>query len=237
MIDALIEALSQEIDLSAEEIADTLWLALHLSNGEAKVREPVQMLKANPTPLAPPSTFENSSSLPESSPKKEEKEEDRQKNPSVTPTQADLYPLNSSKSTDIPLRVYDAPALREPLSLVRALKPIAQRFPSGRDYLLDEMATTQKIADEGVWLPVFCSSPEPWLRIELVIDESISLQIWHSTIRELARVLTNYGMFRDVRTWGLVSQEGETVKLRRTNSQSLYSPKEIIEINRHSLVL
>ena len=195
------------------------------------------MLEANPTPLAPPSTFENSSSLPESSPKKEEKEEDRQKNPSVAPTQADLYPLNSSKSTDIPLRVYDAPALREPLSLARALKPIAQRFPSGRDYLLDEIATTQKIADEGVWLPVFCSSPEPWLRIELVIDESISLQIWHSTIKELARVLTNYGMFRDVRIWGLVSQEEETVKLRRTNSQSLYSPKEIIDINRRSLVL
>ena len=237
MIDALIEALSQEIDLSAEEIADTLWLALHLSNGEAKAREPVQMLETNPTPIAPSSTFENSSSLPESSPKKEKKEEDRQKNLSVTPTQADLYPLNSSKSTDIPLRVYDAPALREPLSLARALKPISQRFPSGRDYLLDEMATTQKIADEGVWLPVFCSSPEPWLRIELVIDESISLQIWHSTIKELARVLTNYGMFRDVRIWGLVSQEGETVKLRRTNSQSLYSPKEIIDINRRSLVL
>lgn len=123
------------------------------------------------------------------------------------------------------------------MSLARALKPIAQRFPSGRDYLLDEIATTQKIANEGVWLPVFCSSPEPWLRIELVIDESISLQIWHSTIKELARVLTNYGMFRDVRIWGLVSQEEETVKLRRTNSQSLYSPKEIIDINRRSLVL
>jgi GTPase SAR1 family protein len=237
MIEALIQALSQEIDLSAEEIADTLWLALHLSQGETKVYKSVQMLEANPPPITPPSTLENSSSPPESSPKKEEKKEDSEKNPSVTPTQADLYTLNTSKSTDIPIRVYDAPALREPLSLARALKPIAQRFPSGRDYLLDEIATTKKIADEGVWLPVFCPSPEPWLRIELVIDESISLQIWHSTIKELERVLTNYGMFRDVRIWGLVSQEGETVKLRRTNSQSLYSPKEIIDINRRSLVL
>lgn len=30
MIDQLIAALNQEIDLSAEEIADTLWLAMHM---------------------------------------------------------------------------------------------------------------------------------------------------------------------------------------------------------------
>jgi hypothetical protein len=68
-----------------------------------------------------------------------------------------------------------------------------RRIPSGTTLVLDESATTQRIADEGLWLPVLRPTLEPWLDLELVVDEGISMQIWRHTIRELERLLKNYG--------------------------------------------
>jgi hypothetical protein len=132
--------------------------------------------------------------------------------------------------------------LREPLTLARALKPLMRRIPSGRELVLDEAATIQRIVDEGLWIPVLRPTVEPWLDLELVVDEAISMQIWRHTIRELERLLKNYGIFRDVRVWGLITNENEQVQIRRgigatVKNQTSRSPKELIDPSGRHLVL
>ena len=60
-----------------------------------------------------------------------------------------------------------------------------------------------------------------WLDLALVIDESQSMPIWGHTIKELKRLVQHYGIFRDVRIWGLITDEKGEVKLlpRRGKSQ------------------
>jgi hypothetical protein len=158
---------------------------------------------------------------------------------------AGIYPRNqqhTSKSLDLSFKVPDAPSLREPLTLARGLKPLMRRVPSGRELVLDEAATIQRIADEGLWIPVIKPTVEPWLDLELVVDEAISMQIWRHTIKELERLLKNYGIFRDVRVWGLITDENEQVQIRRgigatAKNQTTRSPKELIDPSGRRLVL
>jgi hypothetical protein len=138
--------------------------------------------------------------------------------------------------------VPDASSLREPLTLARALKPLMRRVVAGRELVLDEVATIQQIAEKGIWLPILKPTLEPWLDLDLVVDESISMQIWRHTIKELEKLLKNYGIFRDVRVWGLINDDDQPVKIRRgigaaAKYQSPRSPKELIDPSGRRLVL
>ena len=121
-------------------------------------------------------------------------------------------------------------------------------MPSGSTLVLDEAATTQQIAETGLWLPVLKPTLEPWLDLELVVDEGISMQIWRHTIGELERLLKNYGIFRDVRVWGLIADDSEAsdlprlVQIRRgigatAKNQSPRSPAELIDPSGRRLIL
>ncbi|MGK7930125.1 MAG: SAV_2336 N-terminal domain-related protein [Microcystaceae cyanobacterium] len=241
MIDSLITALSQELELSAEEIADTIWLALQIDESPS-LPTPIENLTP-PSPTLSNETLDRETT-PEI-PNQTETSEDIPPNNPPEPQKAGIYPRTEQKNafeSELSFKVPDAPSLREPLSLARALKPLMRRIPSGTTFVLDEEATTQRIADEGLWLPVLKPTLEPWLDLELVVDEGISMQIWRSTIRELERLLKNYGIFRDVRVWGLTTDEFEQVQLRRglgetVSSTSLRSPAELLDPSGRRLVL
>lgn len=234
MINQLITALSKEVGLSAEEIADTIWLALQM--GEA---EPI----SSDFPLS-----QEDKNSKKTSPKLQPKTSDSKetaRNQSTEEQKAGIYPQTqhqTSTGSDLSFKVPDAPSLREPLTLARALRPLMRRLPSGTTLVLDEAATIQRIADKGLWLPVLRPTLEPWLDLELVVDESISMQIWRHTIRDLERLLKNYGIFRDVRVWGLIADEQEQVQIRRgigatAKNQPLRSPAELIDPSGRRLVL
>ncbi|HEY9691096.1 MAG TPA: SAV_2336 N-terminal domain-related protein [Oculatellaceae cyanobacterium] len=240
MIDQLITALSKEVGLSAEEIADTIWLALYM--GEAE-------LISSDFPFSQEDEAGiNNRDSKETFPKLQPEISDSQATGRNQPTEeqkAGIYPRTqnqTSTGSDLFFKVPDAPSLREPLTLARALKPLMRRIPSGTTLVLDEAATIQRIADEGLWLPVLRPTLEPWLDLELVVDESISMQIWRHTIRDLERLLKNYGIFRDVRVWGLIADEQEQVQIRRgigatAKNQPLRSPAELIDPSGRRLVL
>jgi hypothetical protein len=240
MIDQLITALSKEIEMSAEEIGDTIWLALQMQEFQAESI-------SSDFPITMEDERRISQSDQETLPKAEPKTSELEETPNQSPEEqkAGIYPRNqqqSSKSLDLSFKVPDAPSLREPLTLARALKPLMRRIPSGRELVLDEAATIQRIVDEGLWIPVLRPTVEPWLNLELVIDEAISMQIWRHTIRELERLLKNYGIFRDVRVWGLITNENEQVQIRRgigatVKNQTPRSPKELIDPSGRHLVL
>ena len=241
MIDQLIAALNKEIGLSAEEIADTLWLAMH---GVGTSSESGQSQHFNPNITEDESdklSQQESSDNLENQTLTSEPESTEQ----ATEKKAGIYnqkPNKSYKSLEISFKVPDAPSLREQLDLARALRPLMRRIPSGSNFVLDEAATTQRIANEGIWLPVLTPTLEPWLDLELVIDESISMQIWRNTIKELERLLKSYGIFRDVRIWGLISNKQNKIQLRRgigatAKNQPPRSAAELIDSSGRRLIL
>lgn len=240
MIDQLITALSKEVEMSAAEIADTIWLALQMQEFPSEsVSSGFSVKTEDEREIKKPENQLNQQILPKNS------ELEETPNQSPEEPKAGIYPRNeqqTSKSSNLSFKVPDAPSLREPLTLARALKPLMRRVPSGRELVLDEAATIQRIADEGLWIPILKSAVEPWLDLELVVDESISMQIWRHTIKELERLLKNYGIFRDVRVWGLITDEKEQVQIRRgigatAKNQTPRSPKELIDPTGRRLVL
>jgi AAA-like domain/Effector-associated domain 10 len=247
MIDALITGLSKGLELSAEEIADTLWLALQIEESQPELSVRAELRENPPQPTLAQGETEV---LPEISTHPSELEETESYQPPNEP-KAGIYPRNPHESlvgSGLSLRVPDAPSLREPLTLARALKPLMRRMPSGSTLVLDEAATTQQIAETGLWLPVLKPTLEPWLDLELVVDEGISMQIWRQTIGELERLLKNYGIFRDVRVWGLIADDSEAsdlprlVQIRRgigatAKHQSPRSPAELIDPSGRRLIL
>ena len=243
MIDTLITALSNELELSAEEIADTIWLALQIQKSQSESTATQNSKNDLPQPSSKNEELEGET-LPETPTQTSDSGESASKQ-SPDEQKAGIYPRNQQETlfkSELSFKVPDAPSLREPLTLARALKPLMRRIPSGTTLVLDEAATTQRIANEGLWLPVLRPTLEPWLDLELVVDEGISMQIWRHTIRELERLLKNYGIFRDVRVWGLIADNLEQVQIRRgigatAKNQSPRSPAELIDPSGRRLVL
>jgi|694.fasta_scaffold19453_11 hypothetical protein len=242
MIDALITALNQELALSAKEIADLFWLAMQVTNERDSPRPTLKKKEIDSESVnrGDSARLDNGQNRdnPNSKGKSRQKEDENE-------PKAGLYPRRSSDFADssgLGFKVPDAPALREPLKLAGALKPLMRRLPTGTDLVLDEEATIERIAAEGIWLPVLRPTLEPWLDLELVVEEGISMQIWRQAIADLERLLKNYGIFRDVRVWGLLTDDHKQVRIRRgigsqAKGQSLRSPAELVDPTGRRLIL
>jgi formylglycine-generating enzyme required for sulfatase activity len=248
MIQQAIALLNQAgLELTAEEVADILWLAIQM--GEAQAASPsktIQQTPASDVSLAsePSIKEEFSASTSPISP-----------HPShlISP-QASLYPstppppppsLSTSKRSTtspssstssqlIPFETPAAPALRNPLALARALRPLMRKVASRTETILDEEATARQIAEKNIWIPVLEPAPERWLELALVIEETSSLPIWQETIAEFQKLLERHGAFRDVHTWRLCSEADGTLNLlpgqgSATLKQRPRSPKELLD--------
>ena len=183
MINQLVAALGQGLGLTSKEIADVVWLALQMQTPESALTG-VEEAKNTVAPAQIQPTDPKASDLFS----EQDKAKDDQSSQSP---KAELYMPDSSMDSQggfgsgLPLKVPDARSLREPLSLARSLKPLLQKVTAGLSAELDEVATVERIADGGVWLPVLKPALEPWLDLALVVDESLSMQLWHQTIAEL----------------------------------------------------
>ncbi|MBD2708656.1 SAV_2336 N-terminal domain-related protein [Limnospira platensis] len=254
----LVQALQQEFQLSAKDIADIFWLASHIdqySESVTPANEP------SPSPSAEPSSDSSSSSqTPPESPPQPVSQADNPKNPpenspedksassvSPQPPQSEIVPKPEPSQTapgggGLPIRLSDAPSLRGPLTLARALKPLMRRVSGGRDWVIDEVATSEQIASQGIWIPVLRPRLEPWLDLDLVIEDCVSMLLWRHTLRDLEKLLKNYGIFRDVRVWSLLTDNPEAVKIRRgigatAKHQAPRSPRELIDPTGRRLVI
>jgi tetratricopeptide (TPR) repeat protein len=68
---------------------------------------------------------------------------------------------------------------------------------------VDEQATADHIAAEGLWLPVLRPADERWLDLALVVDTAPSMLVWQRTVTELRTVLERLGAFRCLRVYSL----------------------------------
>ena len=236
MIDYLIAELGEKLDLTAEELADVIWLTLIRQEGTlTKVLEP----KIEAAAIVKPDKVDAPvlSIPPRTAPSAQR--------PAPVESVAGIVSHRSSTTNTVldrlPIKVANPPSLRNPLALARSLRPLMQQVPSGRVEGLDEQATAQQIAEAGIWQPIVKPALEPWLEIALVADESASMLIWRQTVLEFRKLLRNYGAFRDVQLWGLHC-EGEHLCLRPgigsdALQQPTRQPEELLNPNGRRLIL
>jgi hypothetical protein len=124
-----------------------------------------------------------------------------------------------------------------------------RRTSSRTQFVLDEAATAQRIADAdqtarlGAWLPVLSPSPERWLEVVLAVDESPSMAVWERTVAEFGRLLERQGAFRRVQLWGLRPDAGR-LKVELYAGTGLLArrgrprqPRELIDLQGRRLIL
>ncbi|WNG37667.1 hypothetical protein F0U61_31255 [Archangium violaceum] len=231
MISRLIDTLcAAGLELDAQQVAEILWFARFLSPEPVQV-EPVGSSDsdrdASETPRQLPLAQlpEARTGLPPESPSPPEVEVGMPRHEPHVPTR---------RGGRMVFRSPGAPALPNPLQLGRALRPLRRRRDSHWQREIDEVATAERIAREGLWRPVLRPARSRWLELELVIDTGRSMAIWRKTLSELRTLLRYVGVFRDVRTWSLVTEDKEgKVRLYRgiagaAHRASEREPRELI---------
>jgi formylglycine-generating enzyme required for sulfatase activity len=218
MIERSIALLGEKLDLTAEELADIIWLTLVRQQDTIAVSTPsrestdsvvvnevssveVSSVETVPPPPPPRSSVETVPPPPPSRSLPEKPQPTAEPAIGIAPRRSQTTPLDR-----LQIKVANPPSIRDPLALVRSLRPLIRQIPSGQIQGLDEQATAQQIAEAGIWQPIVQPLLEPWLELVLVADESASMLIWRQTVLEFRQLLRNYGAFRDVQLWGLYGE-------------------------------
>ena len=218
------------LELSDENIADSIWLALQMGTVKTP-QKPKPKRKDKPEQL--PIIFEESDFEPVT---------EREPQVSVVTEESIDQTPEKPPVKGVPFQTPAAPALQNVLELGRALRPLMRKVPSLSRKVLDEEETVNVIAERDIWLPVTKPEPERWLDLELVVEESSSAFIWRETVNEMQEVLETQGAFRNVRVWSLLSSNTKKLKLvRRHNSgkprQRQHSRRELIHSNQRGVVI
>ncbi|BAY21533.1 hypothetical protein NIES2100_12880 [Calothrix sp. NIES-2100] len=228
--------LRKRLELSDEDIADTLLLAQQMGVETTQIRE-----KA-PQPLTESPTISEKTNIQPAQPFE----------PAINIYSPPLAALPQKSQTEenregLPFQTPAAPALPNKLQISRALRPLMRKVPSTSKRTLDVEATVNQIVDaliaeQEIWLPITKPQPERWLNLELVVEENRSSFIWQETINELTQILENYGIFYTVRTWNLSSDAQGNLQLvsRKKGKQKKYSQsnyRELYHSNGRGLIL
>ncbi|MET8998734.1 tetratricopeptide repeat protein [Amycolatopsis sp. NPDC004169] len=176
-------------ELSWSELADALWLAAHVQLPVPPGAEPAPDAgrdaarpPGEPAPGRPPSP---PSPLPESAP-------DAAAHESVA------QPRPEAATGDGVRR--GGPALSGKLTIARALRGLARADESHGERVLDAEGTAIGAAETGLWLPMLTPVPEPQLELVVLADESASMAFWTRTVHDFRILLERQGVFRNVRT-------------------------------------
>jgi hypothetical protein len=217
---------------AAEDVADALWLASQLS------LIPSDELAPASVPAEPEAVIEGQP------PAQDRVDSGDFASPPPVDQQVPLVAERGRTSEGAPsFRTPGAAALPHTLALSRALRPLRRRVPSRFRFTLDEEATAERAADEGVWQPVMRPMAERWLDLAIVIDDGPSMQIWRATTQELRRLLERQGIARDVRTWRLDTSASDRVRLLGATARGAAErggerrPKEIMDASGRRLVV
>jgi hypothetical protein len=231
------------MDLTAEDVADTLWLAAYLAGSgvigaslSAGSAEPVATIRpTDPTRGTGPTAVEPAAPTPSAL------------DPVAHPTSGDrrgaIYlPAAGSVPSQggQPVRVPTGPPLPGSLELARSLRPLRRRVPSPARVVLDVEQTVRRVAEEGLWVPALRPAPDRWLDLTLVVDGGRSMGLWRPMTGELYRVLGCTGAFRTVRPWVLDTEASPPrlyPGLIRRPGLPARPPHELVDPSGRSLVL
>ncbi|MEV7570215.1 SAV_2336 N-terminal domain-related protein [Streptomyces tanashiensis] len=94
------------------------------------------------------------------------------------------------------------------LRLGTSLRPLRRRHPDRARHELDIDRTVAAIADSGVPETVTRPARTRWLSLALVVDDGVSMVLWHRLAAEIRTLMERAGAFRDVRAYGLHTRGG-----------------------------
>ncbi|WP_330461127.1 SAV_2336 family protein [Streptomyces sp. NBC_00820] len=223
-------------DLDAHQVLDVLWLARRLPVGAGA---PLRQESPSPRPCAPESVPEPDRAAP----RPKEPEHDDPDLPDLTAP--DLYA--AARQTPVPeVRVVSSPpearrampvrvpedkALADELELGRALKPLRLRVDSRHRLETDEERTADQVAETN--LPDVVERPvrERWLNLTLLVDDGLSMLLWHRLSAELRSLLERLGAFATTRVLGLDTRAAREPGLRARPFRPDSSPVPLSSVN------
>ncbi|WP_406470966.1 SAV_2336 family protein [Streptomyces hirsutus] len=97
------------------------------------------------------------------------------------------------------------------LELGNALRPLRRTSPSPVRTAVDEEATAEWAAATGMVVPMVEPAEEPHFDLALVRDTGSSMRLWTPMLRELARAVAQYGVFRSITVSRLDSRTARTL--------------------------
>ncbi|MFF7673797.1 FxSxx-COOH system tetratricopeptide repeat protein [Actinacidiphila glaucinigra] len=86
------------------------------------------------------------------------------------------------------------------LGLARALKPLGLSRPSPHAPEMDEEATAERAASDGLWLPVRRPVMERRHDLWLIVDAGVSMALWLDVVPVFVEMVESAALFRAVRT-------------------------------------
>jgi tetratricopeptide (TPR) repeat protein len=93
--------------------------------------------------------------------------------------------------------------LADRAGITRSLRSFKRVVASRWKVELDEEATAEHAAEDGLWLPYTRPAATRWLDLVLIVDDGPSMSIWRPTITDFATTLERLGAFRDIRQYVL----------------------------------
>ncbi|MBJ7297318.1 MAG: formylglycine-generating enzyme family protein [Dolichospermum sp.] len=254
MMNRLIELLQHlELDMSAEEIADAIWLAnqIKLPLAITSVDEVTQPNQISQTEISKLPQRESDQNLDASD---DSTVENTQETTAKAYTRNAIDSISQSNSPEkstsekskpassgVPFKSPAVAALPNALEIGRSLRPLMRKVPSRIKFVLDEENTAQQIAENDVWIPVLKPARERWLDLVIVVEENRATVVWEETINEFRKLMERHGAFRNVYTWNLRTNDGKPQffhqQRKATKKQRSRSPKELLEPNGRRLIL
>ncbi|MBZ9599303.1 tetratricopeptide repeat protein [Streptomyces erythrochromogenes] len=229
MIEELLQAIVDSgAEAGTDELADILWLSTHITC----------------TPKPPETTSGETlvGDTREPEPRRSLAEEPSQESESSPQSGAQLFTATheggSGGRGGSLVKVRRAAALDDAPALMRALRPVGRRRGGGDHTELDEELTVVRSIEEHMLVPVLRPSRGHWLDLALVVDTHRSMLLWQDLVNELCRVISQTGVFRDVRVWFLrgTDSDGPPAVTRTVDGQPR-CPQEISDPSGRRVIL
>jgi len=120
---------------------------------------------------------------------------------SSTPIEPNPYPTEQ-----LPIKLPDTGIFRNTLELGRLLKPLKQKINSRIAQELNIKETVRRSAELSTptqprYFPVLTPKKERWLDVALLIEDSESMILWQSLLKEVQDFLEHLGAFRDIKPY------------------------------------
>jgi hypothetical protein len=247
MLETFIRALQlAHIDCTDEDIADALWLALHLNTPSGQDKRVQTAERGAKNEIETTQQDQRSSTVNKSSGETPLPTTNSEISSTLHSSAQKRSGTRQAQTGAMPFRTPIVSSLSKTLDLSRALRPLQRRIPSLTSYVLDEQLTAQQMADQLLSsqpfsLPVLRPVYTHWFDVALVVDENRSMSIWQSVIREFKLLLERLGAFRDVRSWSLSINDDYTISLHanwpKGNKTRPRSPQELIDPGGRRLIL
>ncbi|CAN1211533.1 hypothetical protein TUMEXPCC7403_15125 [Tumidithrix helvetica PCC 7403] len=220
-----------KLEVTATELAEILWLAMHLEPQE------VSYLPSVISPAAPPS---------ESFSENRESTTSKSQSPIPVATQppqdkSSQQKSQTSNSPSLPIQIPDASPLPKGLEIMRSLRPLMKKVRSTRLFTLDEEATAILRAETKSWIPVMRPELERWLDLAFVVEKTNLEEVWKDPIAAFLYRVERSGVFRNVRFWHLSARPDAPPQLFLQTAMGKKShprsPKELLDPSGRCLVM